>query len=142
MNKNDTKQEQSDAARLAELNRRFKKYESAAEKLSAEYAKAFAEMDDRFCGIRKAAEVARANFNLLRQALPKTKFNLATGEYFYANEDGKEVFAVRVRKTFSHVFTVCAKSSAEAEAIAEKMAKANPQALQGSVVLEAEDVSR
>lgn len=137
--KPNTKKDQM-IAKLAELNRRFRKYERAANRLKAEYAKAFADMDDQFVGIKKAAKVAYANFNLFRRSMPETKFDMATGEYFLAEEDGLEVFAVRVRESRSCVLRVTAKNAEEAKEVATQVAKGGLLAA-ADFSIEAEDVS-
>ena len=128
-------------ADLARLNELYAKYCRAHDRLMAEYDKAFADMDDRFCGKRKATNLASAQFNLLRKRLPRTKFDMISGKYFYAEENGKEVFAVKVSREQSCIVYVTAKNAGEAIKTATAIVKADMKLLEDKG-LHAEDVSR
>ena len=58
---------------LDTLNRLFRKYETAAKKLTEAYNRAFADMDDRVCGFRKAAQEASEKFDEFRKRMAKVK---------------------------------------------------------------------
>lgn len=126
---------------LAMLNKLYGKFRRASDNLQAEYRKAWAEIDDRFCGKKRAARLAEAQFNLWKKRMPPVKFNMATGEYFYANDErGKEVFAIKVSKTESCVYVVAAKDLEDAKAKAMEMFDKGEEERSG--VTEAEDYSR
>lgn len=128
-------------AKLAELNRRFHKYERAAQKLREAYNEAFADMDDRFVGIKKCVSVADAMYKLQRKAMEPVKFDMSSGEFFYATEGGKEVFAVKVSRVQSCTFHIAAKDYKEASKIAiERVADYGKHLEDKGLV--AEDVSR
>ena len=129
------------AAKLAELNRRFHKFEAASERLRAAYNAAFADMDDKFMGIKKSASLASAQFNLLRKAMEPVKFDMSSGEYFYATESGKEVFAVKVSRVQSCTLRVAAKDFEAARKTALALVSDDARVLEDKG-LAVEDVSR
>ena len=73
------------AAALDRLNELYEKYNRA-------YSLLMAEIDDQFSRKRRTADLASAKFELYRKTLPRTKFDMTSGKYFYAYQDGKEVF--------------------------------------------------
>lgn len=109
---------------LATLNRLFGKVQASHKRLTKEYDKAYRDIDNELLGMKRSAEEWSKKFNDFRDRMPKTKFDCATGQYFYADSgDGKEVFAIRVTRSETVDFRVSASSEADAIAIAENMAK-------------------
>ena len=126
---------------LAKLNELFAKSRKAQDTLIAEYRKALTDMDDAFFGKKRSARLAEAQFNLWKKHMPPVKFNLATGEYFYAEDErGQEVFAIKVSKMESCVYVVAAKDLEDAKAKALEMF--DKCAGDRSGVTEAEDYGR
>ena len=126
---------------LAKLNALYAKYARAHDRLMAEYDRAFAEMDDTFWGKKKSVKLASDKFNLLRRTLPATKFDITSGEYFYAKENWQEVFAVKVSRTESCTLHVAAKDAEAAKKTALALVKADERLLERGELV-AEDVSR
>lgn len=127
--------------KIAELNRRFRKFEAASERLREAYDAAFADMDDKLVGIKKCASIASAQFNLMRKAMDPVKYDMTAGEYFYATEGGKEVFAVKVSKEQSCTLRVSARNGEEARKTALALVEADHKLLEDKGLV-AEDVSR
>lgn len=126
---------------LARLNELYAKSRKAQDTLIAEYRKAWADMDDRFFGKKRSARLAEAQFNLWKKRMPPVKFNMATGEFFYAEDErGQEVFAIKVSKTESCVYVVAAKDLEDAKEKAMEMFDKGDGIRSG--VTEAEDYSR
>ncbi len=128
-------------ANLARLNELYAKYSRAHDLLMAEYNKAFADLDDTFYGKKRAVKLSSAKFELLRKALPKTKFDMTSGKYFYAEENGKEVFAIKVSRELSCTVYVTAKNADEAVKMATAVVEADAKLLEDKG-LRAEDVSQ
>lgn len=118
-------------ANLARLNELYAKYSRAHDLLMAEYN----------YGKKRAVKLSSAKFELLRKALPKTKFNMTSGKYFYAEENGKEVFAIKVSRELSCTVYVTAKDAEEAVKTATAVVEADKELLEDKG-LRAEDVSR
>ena len=132
---------ENDKTALAKLNALYAKYSRAHDLLMKEYDAAFRDMDDAFWGKKKAVKLASAKFNLLRRSLPETKFDMDAGEYFYAQENGQEVFAVKVSRTESCTMRVIAKNAEAAKKAALAIVKADEKLLERGELV-SEDVSR
>ena len=126
---------------LARLNELYAKSRKAQDTLIAEYRKALTDMDDAFFGKKRSARLAEAQFHLWKMRMPPVKFNMATGAYFYAEDErGQEVFAIKVSKTESCVYVISAKDLEDAKSKA--MAMFDKGDGERSGVTEAEDYSR
>ena len=99
---------------LETLNGLLGKYKKAHDRLCAAYKKEQAEMDERLLSLRKCADLASAKFELFRKKMPRTKFDMSTGRYFYAEKDGKEIFKIKVVRSTSTVMTMVSDSEEEA----------------------------
>ena len=131
---------EANEAGLKKLNELYAKYCKAHDTLVAEYNKALAEMNDVLLGKRKAARLASAQFNLMRKRLPPTKFDMTSGSYFFAEEDGIEVFAVKLSRSESCTIHVAAKDEEAARSKAIDVIKADESLLK-DMGLSAEIVS-
>ena len=138
------------AAKLNRLNKIYKEVERLSDKYIASHNK-FLSLpvgDPEWNSVHAKVEEARAKyeeaskkFDALRKELPLVKFNMAKGEYFYADAgDGREMFAVKVRRTDFFLVMTSARSAGEAEDNAKlSIAVKEKIPLQ---FLEAEDYSR
>ena len=88
-------------------------------------------------GIRDLSE----QFDALRRDMPRVKFDMAAGKYFYADAGhGEEMFAIKVKRNDCFYVTLPAKSAGEAMDRAKQIvAEQNGVPL---VFLDAEDYSR
>lgn len=126
---------------LNQLNRLYSKFIKAQESLFEAYSKAYAEVDDMLLAKRKCARLASAKFELLRKRLPKTKFDIATGKYFLAEQDGKEVFHIKITRSEEAFLEVTASCEKEALAIAAKKS-AEKKVVFGEAATKVENISR
>lgn len=137
----------------AKLNRLNKIYKEV-ERLSSKYIDAHNKFmslpvgNPKWQSVHAKVEEARAKydeasrkFDALRKELPIVKFNMAKGEYFYADAgDGLEMYVVKIRRRDFSLIMVAARSPGEAEDKAKMMfAEKEKIPLQ---FLEAEDYSR
>ena len=123
---------------LAELNRLYRQLS----RLSVRFAEAYRAADDdaTMHDLSEKCRVLSAHFDELRGRIPRVKFDMVSGKYFFAERGGEEWYAVKVSRTDSAVLSVPARSEGEAEdrAKMEYARRCNvPLAL-----LEAEVVSR
>lgn len=126
---------------LATLDELYKKYVDAHTKATDAMLGAIADAEAATAGLRKAAKGAGAKFDLFRKRMAKTKFDYVNGEYFYAEDDGKEVYRVKVVRTYETVVEVSAKDAQSAiEEAKDKVI--NQEAQLKDKGLTAEDVSR
>lgn len=139
--KTQTTAKAASVANLARLNKLYSKFCRAHDNLMKEYGAACAEMNEKLCGKMRSARFASNQFNLLRKALPRTKFDMTSGKYFYAEENGQEVFAIKVSRELSCTVYVTAKDAEEAVKTATAVVEADAKLLEDKG-LRAEDVSR
>ena len=123
---------------INKLNRLYRLVATASERLVAASRGRKPQKD--FDAAKNHVDKVSREFDALRAELPPTKFDMGSGKYFFAEEDGKEVFAIRVRRTDTFDVRVAAGSSGEA------MDKAMMQIARENGIplncLEAEDFSR
>ena len=128
---------------LETLNTLLAKYRKAHAKLCAAYSKEQAEMDERLLSLRKCANLASAKFELFRKKMPKTKFDMSTGKYYYSEMDGKEIFKIKVVRSTSTVMSMVASTEEEAiEATRKLVQMAPPEFLNTVPEWSYENVSR
>lgn len=128
-------------ANLARLNELYAKYRRADDLLKKEYVKKYAQIEADFCGKQRAVQLSLSKYKLLRKALPRTKLDISTGNFFYAEENGQEVFAIKVSREHSCTVYVTAKNAEEAVKTATAIVEADTELLEDKG-LRAEDVSQ
>ena len=134
----------SNKAKLAKLNKLYREQKKLSEKIGAEYRKvqagAKSSTKDFDALTKKCLEIAN-EFDDLRRDMPRVKFDMAAGKYFYADAGhGEEMFAIKVKRNDCFYVTLSAKSAGEAMDRAKQIvAEQNGVPL---VFLDAEDYSR
>ena len=131
------------AAKLAKLNRIYKNLSRYSDKFAAEYQKVKADKKrspKNFDRLDAKCKELSAEFEKLRSELPPVKFDMGLGEYFYAEVQGEEMFAIKVRPTNAYYVRLPARNLSEAVDKAKLMI-AEQEKIPLSF-LEAEDYSR
>ena len=134
----------SNKAKLAKLNKLYREQKKLSEKTGAEYRK-FMGGKKQSCKeyeeLEKKSRILSEQFDALRRDMPRVKFDMAAGKYFYADAGhGEEMFAVKVRRNDCFYVTLPAKSAGEAMDRAKQIvAEQNGVPL---IFLDAEDYSR
>ena len=144
------KKTNDNTTKLNRLNKLFKKLDA----LSAKHEKAYRQymahplgkpgwedLNAKCEAISADYKKASKEFDALRSEMPRVKFDMRLGEYFYADTvDGDEMFAITVRRTDTFTVRLPARSVGEAEDKAKRMiAEQEKIPLR---FLEAEDYSR
>lgn len=134
----------SNKAKLAKLNKLYCEQKKLSEKIGAEYRKvqagAKSSTKDFDTLMKKCLEIAN-EFDDLRCDMPRVKFDMAAGKYFYADVGhGEEMFAIKVKRNDCFYVTLPARSAGEAMDRAKQIvAEQNGVPL---IFLDAEDYSR
>ena len=134
----------SNKAKLDNLNKLYGEQKKLSEEMGAEYRKV---MDGKkksckeYEELEKKIRILSEQFDSLRRDMPRVKFDMAAGKYFYADAGhGEEMFAIKVRRNDCFYVTIPAKSAGEAMDRARQIvAEQNGVPL---IFLDAEDYSR
>lgn len=129
------------ASALNRLNTLFADYRAAHNRYLEKFKSGMKQATAKAETAGQTAEKAGRKFDEFRATLPRTKFDMVADEYFYAEDDGQEVFAVKVSKTKSCVLRLPARNAEAARAMALEAVAYDPSVLTKSDV-SAEIVSR
>ena len=131
-------------AKLAKLNKLYREQKKLSEKMGAEYRKVMGDPKRSWVkcnGLDMRCEAVSEAFDSLRRDMPRVKFDMAAGKYFYADAGhGEEMFAIKVKRNDCFYVTLPARSAGEAMDRAKQIvAEQNDVPL---IFLDAEDYSR
>ena len=134
----------SNKAKLAKLNKLYREQKKLSEKIGGAYRKVMGDPKksrDYYDNIAKLGNSVSAEFDSLRRDMPRVKFDMAAGKYFYADAGhGEEMFAIKVKRNDCFYVTLPARSAGEAMDRAKRIvAEQNGVPL---IFLDAEDYSR